>query len=458
MTSPADLVAHARRARDEGRTELALQLYARSAALGLPVAAEHAALLHRCGRRHEALGILDAGVAAEGGRPELLLVRSAVFAALGERARALADLDAALVQRPGWLPALSNRAQLLYGMDRLDEAITDYLRIAELDPRPVEALANAGILEGRRGRHAAAVPLLRRALALAPEHPGVASSLGNALRATGDIDESLRLLAAAEARRPHDPAALTNHASSLLRAKRPAEARERYRRALALDPRDQTALAGLYMAANELGDTATADRLMDYANLLGSSGGEPTGGLSPQALCADVRALRNLAWEPPGRSTRHGEQSAMLDLSDGSPFGAFARVLEHAVERRIAELAGLRSLDSHPWLAARPSRWRLQAWATVLHDQGNQSPHIHPAGWMSGVFYADAGDPVEPGSGAIVFGHPQADLQLSPPAREHRHQPRTGDLLTFPSYFFHHTVPYDGTRPRISLAFDVIPL
>jgi hypothetical protein len=36
--------------------------------------------------------------------------------------------------------------------------------------------------------------------------------------------------------------------------------------------------------------------------------------------------------------------------------------------------------------------------------------------------------------------------------------PRACELILFPSYFRHATVPHDSDDPRISIAFDILPL
>jgi len=37
-------------------------------------------------------------------------------------------------------------------------------------------------------------------------------------------------------------------------------------------------------------------------------------------------------------------------------------------------------------------------------------------------------------------------------------RPREGLMLLFPSYFYHRTVPFSAAEPRVSIAFDAIPI
>lgn len=413
-------------------------------------------------QRNDAAGaitMLDAALStAAGGHPDLLALRAAAYARARRFDAAIADFSAALQLSPGHPALLFNRALAFNASERAEQALADFLEVVRLDPRAIEASANAGVLLLRLKRHDQAIPHLERARAASPLDPRILRSLGNAMREAGRVDEGMALLAESERLAPGDPAALTDHALGLLGLGQAEDARVRFARALALDPRDQTALAGLYMAANELGDGATVDLLMDFRRLLACAPVADDDGVDLDALREAVLAHPALYWEPAGRSTRRGQQSAMLDLGPESPFAGYGAFIERFVAARIAEVAADPALAMHPWGRHAPRRWRVQSWATVLHEDGQQDPHIHPAGWLSGVLYIDAGDaPPGPEDGSLVFGHPPPSTMAATP-REYVNAARTGQLTGFPSYFFHHTRPYRGTRPRISLAFDAIAL
>lgn len=402
-----------------------------------------------------ATALLDRALATNPGNATLLAMRGTAHARGSRFDAAISDFTDALRSRPESPVLLFNRALAFNASERAQDALADFIQVLRLDPHSVPAAANAGLILQRLGRHSDAVPYLEQARTKTPGDPRILRSLGNALRGAGRSSEALAMLAESERRAPTDPAALTDHAVALLGAGQTEEAHLRFERALELDARDQTALAGLYMAANDLGDTATVDLLMDHDRLL--AGGRATT-LDLEALREATLAHPGLQWEPAGRSTRHGQQSAMLDLSPGSPFASYGAFVEDFVARRVTQVANDSVLQAHPWGRQVPRRWRLQSWVTILHEDGHQDPHIHPAGWLSGVLYVDAGDAAPgPEDGALVFGHPPPATMVSAP-REHVHMPRTGEAVNFPSYWFHHTRPYRGTRPRISLAFDVMPL
>ena len=54
-------------------------------------------------------------------------------------------------------------------------------------------------------------------------------------------------------------------------------------------------------------------------------------------------------------------------------------------------------------------------WATVLDQGGHQAPHVHPTGWLSGVYYAAVPEPAPgspPDAGWIEFGRAPDELGL----------------------------------------------
>ena len=97
-----------------------------------------------------------------------------------------------------------------------------------------------------------------------------------------------------------------------------------------------------------------------------------------------------------------------------------------------------------------------------MHDQGHERAHIHPNGWLSGVFYLDLPDviqnPANEHEGWLEFGRPTADLHVKSQPRLRHYQPAYGTMFLFPSYFYHGTVPFRSKQRRICIAFDVEPL
>jgi uncharacterized protein (TIGR02466 family) len=99
------------------------------------------------------------------------------------------------------------------------------------------------------------------------------------------------------------------------------------------------------------------------------------------------------------------------------------------------------------------------AWSVRLSAQGFHTNHMHPKGWISSALYIAVPDEVTGASddaGYIQFGAPEAKLGLNlPPIRTIK--PQVGNLVLFPSYMWHGTIPFSSRQPRISVAFDIVP-
>lgn len=174
------------------------------------------------------------------------------------------------------------------------------------------------------------------------------------------------------------------------------------------------------------------------------------------ALAARIAAEPAVLESPASKATRGGTQTGELALHDDPALRAFEGVLRQAVAT-----ARSRWPAGHPVAAraARPSG--LRAWATTLRAGGQQTPHLHPTAWLSGVYYVAVPDAVanpDGGAGALEFGAPPERHAFNGEPLLATVTPKPGRLVLFPSCFYHRTLPFDAPQPRISMAFDAVPL
>ena len=97
-------------------------------------------------------------------------------------------------------------------------------------------------------------------------------------------------------------------------------------------------------------------------------------------------------------------------------------------------------------------------WSVQLAPGGYHAPHVHPEGWLSSACYIDLPPAVDAGGheGWIGFGAPPFACIVPTPS-EHFEKPEPGKLVLFPSYMWHGTVPFGGAKPRLTIAFDLVP-
>jgi uncharacterized protein (TIGR02466 family) len=176
------------------------------------------------------------------------------------------------------------------------------------------------------------------------------------------------------------------------------------------------------------------------------------------ALAAELTTHPGLTFE------RYGTASVGTWRID-KPLLKRSRVIPHLqelikreVEAYILSLPG----EAHPYCESRPRRAKLRYWSVITNADGYEDWHMHPGGWLSGVYYVQIPSAVEAGTGpegCIEFGLTPA-LAAEETAKTFGSRlvrPAPGRLLLFPSHSFHRTYPHRSTQNRICVSFDIAP-
>jgi uncharacterized protein (TIGR02466 family) len=314
-----------------------------------------------------------------------------------------------------------------------------------------------------RGESGSARHLLDRIIANSRQYPADLHDLGCLFADRGDDEAAEPLLRATWEAMPRQSQVMRNLAQVLMRRGDLPSAQRLAREQLARRPGDTFALALAAVVAMERGDAAEARRLIDFQRLVRVSRLPPPPGYQTvekfnQALSETVLNRADLKHNPADRTTRGGRQSGALFPAKTGPLAA----LQTSIAAAVKNYATAVPPDSeHPFLAQRPAKLRLHGWATVLDSGGYQQPHIHPAGWLSGVYYPRLPDisANAPGSraGWLIFGEASSAFHSKSEHPTHGLAPEEGLMVLFPSYFHHRTEPFAGSSARISLAFDLMP-
>jgi uncharacterized protein (TIGR02466 family) len=170
-------------------------------------------------------------------------------------------------------------------------------------------------------------------------------------------------------------------------------------------------------------------------------------------------------YEVVGWSSPH--DLSMLEWAEKPLKELFGPVIE--VAKQLTEYsertAGQRS--GHP-------DWQLvEVWANVQRKGGSNAAHPHPGSFWSGVYYVDVGDVGGDAStgGELQLYDPRGCLprmlapylrysmpELHDAGRNISFVPSPGQCVLFPGWLFHAVNIYQGTRPRISVAFNLDPI
>ena len=293
-------------------------------------------------------------------------------------------------------------------------------------------------------------------------------------------------------------AALAEQAKALFRMDRPEAARGLLCDALARDPTNREAckrltvdllLSGEAQAALDVTDDLIA-RGVAHSRLFAARA-TALARLGEIATARDLLDLERFLWRstitvPPGwddlasfnaaladellahsslRYERHGTASIAswrIDslVAGGGPLARLLvdRIIE-AIQRRVAMLNGI----DHPWVAAMPYSAVVRSWCVITEGAGHETWHMHPYGWMSGVYYVAVPDAVSTGSdanGCLMLGLSDGLVgeTVAESVGHHLIRPQAGLLAAFPSHTYHRTFAHGAPGKRICVAFDVEPV
>jgi len=422
---------------------------------------ERAVALHRNGRLDEAERIYREVLTRTPKHPDALNLLGLVRYQKRDAATAAQLIGEAIACDDGPAKYHANLGTALAALGRNAEAEAAYRAALARDPDHADSHGNLGAVLERAGKLEEAIVHCRRAAELRPDSPIAHNNLGNALQRRGDRAAAVEAYRQALAIDPAYVDALCNLGMAHLRLRDAREAAAAFASALAREPANRRALAWQAVAEHEAGTPESPlARLNDAIESVALTAPEPFESLEAfnGALAREVTGHPSLVWEPGGKTTRHGRQTGNLLEAPGEAVRSLAQAVELAVEAYVSRR---RAVAPGGYFESVPDRRTLRMWGTVLADQGHQLPHIHPAGWVSGVYYVAVPDSItdaDPGhAGWIEFGRPGYDVPFDRPVDARMFQPRAGTMLLFPSFLFHRTIPFAGQEggERISIAFDL---
>lgn len=380
-----------------------------------------------------------------------------------------------LIERhPQYAPAYTTLLHLNreYGLAEGEEgAPEDALRrAAERQPRNSElqlALIRF-LIESKQGAEAVdRLSILRRE----SNDPQLVALQARAYSAMGDIDAADQLFFGVDSVLGGGDVAFCNaFVFHLLKSGRWSDAASRAERVIRMRPYCQESWAYLATAWRMLNDSRE-EWLCGYDRLVALMPVEVPGGWASIEhflfeLQESLEPLHKARTHPLTQSVRGGSQSpGRLFGRPDDRIAALQRTLLETVE---SWLESLPRDSQHPFLnRARRSVRFTGSWSVKLWQSGCHANHFHSDGWMSSAFYVSLPPSVEAQAaisvtreanlqGCLQLGQPPEELGLAlPPRRVVR--PRLGHLALFPSYLWHGTVPFKDTKPRITVAFDMLP-
>ena len=371
---------------------------------------------------------------------------------------------------------------------RTTESLVAMQASARLAPEDAEAQSNLGSVLQHLGRFEEAKASFAAALVLNPSYPEGHFSMGNALREMGRLDEAESSYTKAIALKPDYEDALMNR-WQLLFDKGEFEAALKDIEACNSEQSRACSLETLYALGriDEIYKRIEMQSELDDGNMsvaaFSSFISERQDKSTAHNFCPNPQSFIHIAnistyLEDPNKfiteviqELEKVERAWVLDGKATATVKGF-QTLNHinlfaSPSEKMAQLESmiLKELDAYyakfqtescSFIKKWPSRKDLRGWSVTLKQQGFQSLHIHPGGWLSGVIYLKVVPPLKKDEGAIEFSlnslnytHPDSSTRL--------HQPSPGDIVFFPSSLHHRTIPFTTDTDRIIVAFDLMP-
>jgi tetratricopeptide (TPR) repeat protein len=415
--------------------------------------------LRRLDRVEEALAVSGDAAAAE-----TRLLRAHLLADSGS-AEAAEAYKAVLEERPDLLDGHETFARLMPQIGRPEAALDTYRQALTGVPSPElyhSALASAHALGDSENLDRWAAEAEHK-FGAGP-HYGLYRAL--AARMRGDAAGALRLM---------EPLAAAGYLPAISQCAETAlmlhdfDAAERHALAATeANPVDQSAWAVLTIAWRVKEDPRE-NWLADYERFvmpieIDPPSGDRAGFMG--GVASELHSLHNMSHQPADQSLREGTQTRGNLFDRRSPMvQALAGQIRRQVDERIAQLP---SDPTHPFLSRKSGKAQfIGSWSVQLRSGGYHVAHIHQEGWLSSALYVELPDSIvragreagdgQPSEGALTFGVPSSvfGLDLCPRRIE---RPEVGRLVVFPSYFWHGTLPFNSDSPRLTVAFDMVPV
>jgi uncharacterized protein (TIGR02466 family) len=367
----------------------------------------------------------------------------------------------AVKRNPLDLDSHRNLNSLLWQQELLDDYLKSYRDALDRHPTATDLRLAYAMALNQRQAHEDAERVLEQGLAMIASSD-LMSLLAYTLEGQGRWKDALRHHAEAVNMPGSAPNHRISYARALLACKRPDEALKYAQEGAASMPFNQRALAYLGLCWRLL-DDARDEMLNDYERFVRVFDIPVPSHYADAAefnsrLAAAISPLHISRQHPAEQTLRGGTQtSGDLFLRPETEIAELVSALDSCVRQYIAELP---SHSSHPLLMRRCQTIEFAAsWSVRLARSGFHTMHVHPLGWISSAYYVQLPAElaqVDHFGGELTLGEPDIDVGEKGAARRVIN-PAVGQLVLFPSYMWHGTVPFESDEPRMTVAFDVVP-
>ena len=371
---------------------------------------------------------------------------------IGKIDEAKLNFKKAIEIKPNFYEAYNSLGVLLYSLSNFDDAELNFKKAIEINPNKAIAHIHLGLTLKKLKKIDDSITSLNNALRLEPTNRKALISRGQNLFNKGDFNSALKDFDIINTRNSRAHALV-----SLYFLGRIEEIYKRIETNKILDERNlKVASFSSFISHKEKKETAHnfCNKPMDFINISNLSIHLKNPNLFINEVIEELKDVKT-NWEPMINTTVNGYHS------DGK-----INLFEHPSEKlKSLKSIILNEIDLYhlkfkekkcSFIDIWPTEKNLYAWHVILKQQGYQKQHNHPLGWLSGVIYLKTVPPLKNNEGSIEFNL-NGDIYSDKNSAKKIHEPKTGDIILFPSSLFHKTIPFSTNTDRIIVSFDLMP-
>ena len=432
----------------------------------------------------ESLKIYQKSLALDNNDPEAHNNLGLVLQKLGRLQEAMLSLKKAIALKPDFIIAIYNLGNTLKEIGNLEDAEINLKRCIELKPNFIEAYINLANTQSENNHFKDAERSLKKCIELKQNFIPAHYNLGNLLKKLGRLDEAMTSYNYLLKLKPSYKPALLGRGQIFFIKKKFDQALNDFDNCNTSESRAR-ALITLYNSGNideiyqRINNNAKLDeknlRVAAFSSFISHKENKETknnfcknpleflyfSNLSSHLKNSDkfiddlIDQIKhiNASWEPSNKTTIKGFQSTKnLFVDPKGKIKDLQKIIIDELQKYNLKFKDKSCLFINEW----PLKKNLFGWHVILQQQGYQDPHIHPAGWLSGVIYLKVVPSLEKNEGAIEFSlNAQNYSDVKSP--KFIHQPKKGDIVFFPSSLHHRTIPFTTNTDRIIISFDLLP-
>ena len=432
----------------------------------------------------ESLKMYQKSLALDNNDPEAHNNLGLVLQKQGRLQEAMLSLKKAIALKPDFIIAIYNLGNTLKEIGNLEDAEINLKRCIELKPNFIEAYINLANTQSENNHFKDAERSLKKCIELKQNFIPAHYNLGNLLKKLGRLDEAMTSYNYLLKLKPSYKPALLGRGQIFFIKKKFDQALNDFDNCNTSESRAR-ALITLYNSGNideiyqRINNNAKLDeknlRVAAFSSFISHKENKETKNnfcknpleflyfsnlLSHlknsdkfiDDLIDEIKHI-NASWEPSNKTTIKGFQSTKnLFVDPKGKIKDLQKIIIDELQKYNLKFKDKSCLFINEW----PLKKNLFGWHVILQQQGYQDPHIHPAGWLSGVIYLKVVPSLEKNEGAIEFSlNAQNYSDVKSP--KFIHQPKKGDIVFFPSSLHHRTIPFTTNTDRIIISFDLLP-